>query len=116
MLSLAQAASKRGEAGVPLPPVFSSLEERDIRFYRGQLGMIAGPGGACKSTLAANLIVKMKQPTLALILDQDKLTAAARLAAVVTGNRFLDIKDSIDEYRDVLLNDCGHIMVAFKAE
>src|SRR5215469_12952744 len=116
MQSLARAAASRGEAGVPLPPVFPSLEARDVRIYRGQLCMIAGPGGAGKSMLASNLIVRMQVPTLALILDQDRLTAVARLAAVVTGKRFLDIKDTIDEHTEILLDDCKHIVAAFKAE
>lgn len=116
MLSLAQAATKRGDAGQALPPVYASLEEREARIYRGQLSMFAGPGGAGKSMLAANYVVKMGLPALYLILDQDKLSAAARFAAVATGDRFLAIKDQIDDYKPVLLDQCGHIMVAFKGE
>jgi hypothetical protein len=115
LLSLAQAVQMRGAAGTPLPVVYPSLEAKTIRFYRSQLSLVIGQGGSGKSLLTANLIAKMGVPTLAILLDQDQLTAAARLIATMTGEPFLRIKDHIDEYDSVMLGELGHIQAAFKA-
>lgn len=116
MLSLAQAAERRGAAGIPLPPVFKALEDREARIYRGQLALVVGPAGAGKSLLTSNLLVRWGVPALALLLDQDQLTAASRFVSTATGDRFLDVKDRIDDYRDVLLDQVGHVQAAFRAE
>lgn len=116
MLSLAQAAKRRGAAGVPLPTVYRTLEARTIRIYRSQLTLLIGQGGSGKSLLAQNLIAHMKVPTLAILLDQDQLTAASRLVATVTAEPFLRIKEHIDDYDPVMLGDLGHIQAHFKAE
>jgi hypothetical protein len=116
VLSLAQAAKRRGAAGVPLPTVYRALEARTIRIYRSQLTLVIGQGGSGKSLLTANLLAKMKVPSLAILLDQDQLTASARMVATVTGDPFLRIKDHIDDYDHVLWGDLGHIQAAFKAE
>lgn len=119
MLSLAQAAKRRGAAGVPLPTVYKALEAKTIRFYRSQLSLVIGQGGSGKSLLTANLLAnwsKQGVPSLAILLDQDQLTAAARMVATVTGEPFLRIKDHIDDYDPVMLNELGNIQAHFKAE
>src|SRR5260221_284473 len=115
MLSLARAAGRRGAAGVPLPPVFQALEDRDARICRGQLCLVVGPPSAGKSLLTANLLVKMCVPALALLLDVDQLTAAARFASIVTGDDFQEVKREIDRYQDALNGPAGHIQAAFHA-
>lgn len=116
MLSLNQAARRRGQAGSPLPTVYKCLEQKTIRIYRSQLTIVFGPAGSGKSLLTGNLLAKMRRPALAFILDQDQLTAAARFAAMETGQKFLDVKGNIDGYADTLTGPLGHIQACFKAE
>jgi hypothetical protein len=116
MLSLAQAARRRGAAGVPLPSVYEQLEQRQIRFYRSQLALVIGPASAGKSLFTSNLVVRMRRPTLALLLDQDRATAASRFVATEINEPFLDIKENLDDYSETLLGPLGHIMSEFRAE
>lgn len=106
----------RGDAGVALPMPYPSLEAKTIRIYRSQLTLIMGQGGSGKSILAQNLIARMGVPALAVLLDQDRLTAASRLVATVTGDHFLSVRGRIDEYVAVMHEQLGHIRTCFKAE
>jgi energy-coupling factor transporter ATP-binding protein EcfA2 len=102
MLSIAQAAARRGSAGVPLPNMYEPLRARGIEVCKGQLSLIAAPPGAGKSTLAMNLMVRMGVPTLAFLLDTDQLSAAARFGSIVTGDVFGHVKRNIDSYHESL--------------
>jgi len=102
VLSIAQAASRRGSAGVPLPGMYLPLQARSVQICKGQLTLLVGPPSAGKSLLAFNLIARMRVPTLAFLLDSDQLTAAARFGSILTGEKFLHVKDSIDAYAEQL--------------
>lgn len=102
MLSIAQAAARRGSAGSPLPGMYSPLEARGVQVCKGQLALIVGPPSAGKSLLAMNLIVRMGVPSLAFLLDIDQLSAAARFGSILTGDKFGRVKQDIDQYADKL--------------
>jgi hypothetical protein len=113
MMNLAQAAARRGAAGVPLPTVYQTLANAEVNICRGQLTLIVGPPSAGKSLLGMNLLYGMGQPALAFLLDVDQLSAAARFAAIMTGDEFSKAKAGIDNYREQLAGKCGHIQTAF---
>src|SRR5579863_7802115 len=92
MLSLTQAAARRGAAGQPLPGMYPALKAREAEVCRGQLTLVVGPPSAGKSLFIMNLIARMQVPTLAFMLDIDQLSAAARFGAILTGDKFSDVK------------------------
>src|SRR5579859_5040559 len=115
MLSLAQAAAKRGSTGQPLPGMYQPLAAREAFINRGQLSLVVGPPSAGKSLLIMNLIVRAKVPTLGFFLDTDQLTAAARFGAILTRDRFSQVKDEIDSYSDVL-GGLANVQTCFYAD
>lgn len=98
MLSIAQAAARRGSAGQPLPNMYSPLEARGVQVCKGQLSLIVGPPGAGKSLLAMSYLVRAGVPSLAFLLDIDQLSAAARFGSILTGDKFGYVKANIDQY------------------
>ena len=102
MLSIAQAAARRGSAGQPLPGMYGPLEARGVQVCKGQLSLIVGPPGAGKSLLAMNYLVRANVPSLAFLLDIDQLSAAARFGSILTGDRFGQVKADIDSYGEPL--------------
>jgi len=115
VLSLAQAANRRGDAGVPLPNIYPKLAQREAFICRGQVCLVVGPPSAGKSMLIMNLMVRMKVPALGFFLDTDQLTCAARFGAIVSGDRFWTVKDNIDSYSDTL-NQLGDMQAVFYAD
>lgn len=115
MLSILQAANRRGAAGVPLPGMFPALSQRQAEVCRGQLCLVVGPPSAGKSLLINNLIVRMRQPTLTFMLDSDQLTAAARFGAIVSGDHFHQVKSNIDSY-GTALSSLGDLQACFRAD
>lgn len=67
------------EAGVALPFVFESFRDNDIKFFPGDLSMIAGPPGSGKSTLAMNYARKAKKDTLYISSDMPQTLFVKRL-------------------------------------
>lgn len=98
MLSIAQAAARRGSAGQPLPGMYGPLRARGIEICKGQLSLIAAPPGAGKSTFAMNYLVRANVPSLAFLLDTDQLSAAARFGSILSGDVFGKVKANIDSY------------------
>ena len=113
MLSLAQAMESRGASGAPLPAVFKALAERQAFIRRSQVTLLVGPASAGKSLLAFNLLVRMGVPALAALIDSDSLEASSRFAAVVTGEPVWEVEQRIEDYKNVLLDQLGHIRVTF---
>ena len=76
MLNLAQALTKRGAAGKPLPVVYGALHDFGCDISRSCLTLIIGPASAGKSALAFNLLARWNVPALAFLLDTNELTAS----------------------------------------
>ena len=115
MLSILQAAKRRGSAGVPIPGMYQGLASRDAQVCRGQLCLVVGPPSAGKSLLINNLIVRMKVPTLSFLLDIDQLSAAARFGAIVSGDPFHQVKEGIDSYQGAL-SQLSDLQAVFHAQ
>jgi hypothetical protein len=107
---------RRGAAGEPLPTVYASLVHAGAEICKGQVTLIAGPPSGGKSLLGFNLLISMRRPALAFLLDGDELTASARFAAIITGENFLKIRDDIDTYRPYLADRASHIQAVFHAD
>lgn len=118
MQSLGMAAKNRGSTGLQLPtPFYPTLDRKGIRFWRSQLMLVVGAGGAGKSVFISNLVAKWERPTLAFLLDQDQATAAARFAATKMDEPFLELKKVLDDPQaKKALADLNHIQTDFKAE
>ena len=115
MLSLVQATALRGNAGQPLPGIYDALAKREAFICRGQVTLIVGPPSAGKSLLIMNLMARMRVPALGFFLDTDQLTCAARFGAVLTGDRFYEVKQSIDSYAGAL-GQLGDVQTVFWAD
>jgi hypothetical protein len=115
VLSLAQAANRRGYAGIPLPGMYPALAARDALVCRGQVTLVVGPPSAGKSLLIMNLMVRMDVPSLGFFLDTDQLTAAARFGAIITRDKFWNVKNNIDDYQDRLAQ-LGSLQAVFWAD
>ena len=115
MLSIAQAADRRGGAGVPLPGMYAPLKARGVEVCRGQLALVVGPPSSGKSLFLMNLLVRMQAPALAFLLDIDQLSAAARFGSILTGDKFGQVKADIDSYREALTR-LPDVQVQFHAQ
>lgn len=115
MLSLAQAAVKRGNSGQPLPGMWDILAARDVSVNRSELSLFIGPASAGKSLLMMNYMVRAHVPTLAFFLDSDNLTVASRFGAILTGDTFKEVKQDIDLYVGAL-EHVENAQVVFRAE
>ena len=115
MLSIRQAATRRGDAGIPLPGMYDALSQRGAEVCRGQLALVVGPPSAGKSLLINNLIARMNTPTLAFLLDIDQLSAAARFGAILSGDQFYQVKSNIDDYADKL-GELSDLQTVFHAQ
>jgi AAA domain len=118
MQSLGMAARQRGTSGAQIPtPFYAELENAGIRFYRSQLCLVVGPGGSGKSLLISNLVAKWQRPTLAFLLDQDQVTAAARFVATEFDEPFVQLKSELDTPRvREQLNRLSFVQADFRAE
>ncbi|RJQ80016.1 hypothetical protein D5S17_09235 [Pseudonocardiaceae bacterium YIM PH 21723] len=85
MYSMLQSRRARGLAGEPLPSVFTALEQSQVRFVRGQLGLLAGGPGCGKTALALTLALRMGVPALYFSADSDAFVQLARTVAIVAG-------------------------------
>lgn len=115
MLSLAQAAAKRGNSGKPLPGMWPMLAQREAFINRSELTLIVAPPSAGKSLFMMNYVVRAAVPTLAFFLDSDNLTVASRFGSILSGDKFADVKGDIDAYAG-MLGQMENTQLAFRAE
>jgi len=76
------------QTGASLPDPWPSLAQSKfhVRFFPGQLVMVAGAPGAGKTWLALDLAIRMRIPTLYISADSDDVTMRARVASMLTGH------------------------------
>lgn len=119
MLTLHRSLDGDLSAGEALPPVYRSLEEAEIRFYRSALHMSVGRPGGGKSIFALNHAIKAKVPTLYFSCDMSRFTFAARTAAILTGESARSVKEIVktaqgrEKYR-AALKGVSHLFLAFE--
>ena len=70
----------------PLPTVWNDLENKGIKFRRGQVCMVAAAPNAGKSMFALVYAIKSKVPTLFFSADTDVATVMLRATAHVSGH------------------------------
>ena len=108
MLTLAQAAARNSHGAALLPDLWPALADRQIRFRRGQVTMIAGAPNSGKSLLALNYAILANVPTLYISADTDAYTTAIRAAALVSSHTVQSVEHSFqtesgsDFYQDAL--------------
>lgn len=85
MYSLKQSKRARGAGGEPLPTVYQALEDKGLRFLRGQLVLTAAGPGTGKSAFVLNLALKARVPTFYFSADSDAFTQQTRSIAVLKG-------------------------------
>jgi hypothetical protein len=96
MLSLRQALTRRGAAGVPLPVAYPSLERAGISVCRSSLTLVVGPPSAGKSFFLMNMLGRWPDiPALALPLDSNELDVSARMLSVFSARDYGEVKQEI---------------------
>lgn len=96
MLELRRAWEGLKGATAPLPDVWHSLANQNIRFRRGWLCMVAAQPGAGKSMFALVYAAQAKVPTLFFSADTEMVTVAKRLASHVSGHEYRYVEQQLD--------------------
>lgn len=83
LLTLAQSARVRGAAGDPLPEVWQALADKDTRFLRGQLCLVAAGPGTGKSAFVLNYALKSEVSCLYFSADSDAYIQLSRAISLL---------------------------------
>ena len=86
MLDLSRAWSGVLTKATPLPDVWSALSNKQIKFRRGQVCMVAAAPNAGKSMFALIYAIRANVPTLFFSADTDTTTVMMRAAAHLSGH------------------------------
>lgn len=101
METVARALRRSGSMGEPLPDVYQTLAEAQIKFRRGGTSILAGWPGAFKSTFAINCLVRWaKDPAfvaLYISADSDNFTVAKRCSSIITGDPMTLVEETLRE-------------------
>lgn len=84
MLTLAQAARKKEQAGLRLPNVWHGFDRSDIFLRRGQLHLLVAAPGVGKSVLSQVFALRSGTKCLYLSLDTDAFTTSIRAVMSLT--------------------------------
>ena len=116
VLSLTRAWGGVSTKAAPLPDVWKSLKDEQIKFRRGQLCMVAAAPNAGKSMFALIYAIKAKVPTLFFSADTDVTTVMIRAAAHITGHQQVTVEPNLDsnpKYYEKYLDSTKHIEWVF---
>ena len=116
MLSLTRAWSGATTKAAPLPDVWDTLKNKQVRFRRGQLTMVAAAPNAGKSMFALVYAIKAKVPTLFFSADTDVTTVMIRAASHVSGHAQITVEQNLDvksAYYDDSFEKMRHIQWVF---
>lgn len=97
MLTLRQALFQKNDSGVPLPTVWTSLEQQGIRFLQGQYVLVCAAPGIGKSAFVLTKVLKSGVPALYLSADSDEFTQTTRAMSILNG---WPMEKSAQMYRD----------------
>ena len=116
MLSLTKAWSGVTTKAAPLPDVWTTLKDKQIRFRRGQLCMVAAAPNAGKSMFALVYAIKAERPTLFFSADTDVTTVMIRAAAHISGHSQLTVETNLNnnpKYYEQYFDKSNHIQWVF---
>ena len=116
VLSLTRALSGTAIKAAPLPDVWTTLKDKQIRFRRGQLCMVAAAPNAGKSMFALVYAIKAEVPTLFFSADTDVTTVMIRAAAHISGHEQLTVETNINsnsKYYEKYFEKIKHIEWVF---
>lgn len=116
MLKLSRAWSSVTTRATPLPEVWTDLNQKQIKFRRGQVCMVAAAPNAGKSMFALVYAIRAKVPTLFFSADTDTATVMIRAASALSGHSQLSVEAQLQSnpnaYKDQLKN-MSHIQWVF---
>jgi RecA-family ATPase len=117
--TVGRAIKRSGSTGEPLPDVYPSLAREQVKFRRGGTSLVAGWPGSFKSTWALNEVVMWAREGLTILYvsaDSDDFTVAKRVAAMITGDRMVDVEKTIRQgaYAEHL-NSLGNVHWEFRS-
>jgi replicative DNA helicase len=116
VLNLTRAWSGVTTKATPLPDVWKTLKEKQIRFRRGQLCMVAAAPNAGKSMFALVYAMKAEVPTLFFSADTDVTTVMIRAAAHISGHGQITVESNLTgtpTYYEKTLEKSKHIQWVF---
>lgn len=118
MLSLTRAWSGVTTKAAPLPDVWQTLKDKQIRFRRGQLTMVAAAPNAGKSMFALVYAIKAEVPTLFFSADTDITTVMIRAASHISGHAQITVESNLttnSAYYDEYFEKIKHIQWVFES-
>ncbi len=116
MLSLQRAWGTVLTKATPLPDVWKALADKQIKFRRGQVCMVAAAPNAGKSMFALIYAVRAGAPTLFFSADTDTTTVMMRAAAHSSGHNQVTVEQNLStnsHYYDKHFDRLGHIKWVF---
>lgn len=101
MQTVGRAIKRAGITGEPLPDIYPTLAQADVKFRRGGTSLVAGWPGAFKSTFALNnLMLWARDPdfvALYVSADSDEHTVGKRCSAIMSGDAMTTVEKTIRE-------------------
>ena len=116
MLTLTRAWSGVTTKATPLPDVWKTLKDKQIRFRRGQLTMVAAAPNAGKSMFALVYAMRAQVPTLFFSADTDVTTVMIRAASHLSGHAQITVESNLTTssiYYDEYFEKSKHIQWVF---
>jgi replicative DNA helicase len=97
LLNLQRAWKGTTTKATPLPDVWKDLSNKQIRFRRGQVCMVAAAPNAGKSMFALVYAIKADVPTLFFSADTDIATVMMRTAAHISGHNQTFVEENLNK-------------------
>ena len=116
MLTLQRAWGTVLTKATPLPDVWKGLADKQIKFRRGQVCMVAAAPNAGKSMFALIYSIKADVPTLFFSADTDTTTVMMRAAAHASGHNQTTVEQNLSldsHYYDKHFDKLKHIKWVF---
>lgn len=116
MLDLQRAWGTVLTKATPLPDVWLALAEKQIKFRRGQVCMVAAAPNAGKSMFALVYAIKSEIPTLFFSADTDSSTVMIRASSHISGHTQETVESNLnasDRYYDKYFGQISNIQWVF---
>lgn len=118
VLDLTRAWGHTTNKAAPLPDVWSALKEKQIRFRRGQVCMVAAAPNAGKSMFALVYAIQAARPTLFFSADTDITTVMIRAAAHLSRHSQVTVESNLSttsKYYEDYFDKIRHIQWVFES-